>query len=91
MNTVKLLALAALPTVVLASLAACASDNFANGQGDGPPAEPRHPFPQTEGRPKGLNILGTFAHHPELTRAYNTFNGHILFGTTLDLRTPTLS
>lgn len=51
------------------------------------PAEPRHPFPQTEGRPKGLNILGTFAHHPELTRAYNTFNGHILFGTTLDLRT----
>lgn len=51
------------------------------------PAEPRHPFPQTEGRPKGLNILGTFAHHPELTRAYNTFNGHLLFGTTLDLRT----
>ena len=51
------------------------------------PAEPRHPFPQTEGRPKGLNVLGTFAHHPELTRAYNTFNGHLLFGTTLDLRT----
>ena len=40
MNTVKLLALAALPTVVLASLAACASDNFANGQGDGPTPEP---------------------------------------------------
>ena len=51
------------------------------------PAEPRHPFPQTEGRPKGLNLLGTFAHHPELTRVYNTFNGHLLFSTTLDLRT----
>jgi alkylhydroperoxidase family enzyme len=36
-----------------------------------------------EGRPKGLNILGTLAHHPELARAYNVFNGHVLFGTTL--------
>ena len=51
------------------------------------PAEPRHPFPETEGRPKGLNVLGTFAHHPELTRAYNTLIGHLLFATTLDLRT----
>lgn len=51
------------------------------------PAEPRHPFPNTEGRPKGMNILGSFAHHPELTKAYNTFNGHLLFATTLDLRT----
>ena len=50
------------------------------------PAEPRHPFPQTEGRPKGLNVLGTFAHHPTLAKAYNTFNGHILFTTTLELR-----
>lgn len=50
------------------------------------PPEARHPFPPTEGRPKGRNLLGTFAHHPELTRAYNTFNGHLLFATTLDLR-----
>ena len=50
------------------------------------PAEPRHPFPQSEGRPKGLNVLGTFAHHPTLAKAYNTFNGHILFTTTLGLR-----
>ena len=50
------------------------------------PAEPRHPFPQSEGRPKGLNVLGTFAHHPTLAKAYNTFNGHILFTTTLELR-----
>ena len=34
-------------------------------------------------RPKALNVLGLLAHHPELTRAYNTFNGHILYATTL--------
>src|SRR5690242_9290891 len=50
------------------------------------PANPRLPFPETKGRSKGLNILGTFAHHPDLAKAYNTFNGHILFGTTLDAR-----
>jgi 4-carboxymuconolactone decarboxylase len=51
------------------------------------PAEPRHPFPERGGdRPKGLNVLGTLAHHPTLTRAYHTFNGHILFGTTLSER-----
>jgi alkylhydroperoxidase family enzyme len=48
---------------------------------------PRHPFPvQEPGRPKGLNLLGLLAHHPELTRAYHTFNGHVLFGTTLTAR-----
>jgi alkylhydroperoxidase family enzyme len=51
------------------------------------PAQPRHPFPPSDPtRPKGMNILGTFAHHPELARAYNTFNGHILFGSTLSPR-----
>jgi AhpD family alkylhydroperoxidase len=51
------------------------------------PANPRLPFPSREpGRPKGLNALGTFAHHPDLTRAFHTFNGHILFGTTLSAR-----
>lgn len=51
------------------------------------PAQPRHPFPsQDPGRPKGLNILGTLAHHPELATAYHTFNGHLLFNTTLTLR-----
>jgi alkylhydroperoxidase family enzyme len=50
------------------------------------PPEPRHPFPQTEGRPKALNALGTLAHHPALATAYNTFNGHLLFATTLTLR-----
>ncbi len=51
------------------------------------PANPRHPFPKADpDRPKGRNALGLFAHHPELTRAFNTFNGHILFGTTLTAR-----
>lgn len=48
---------------------------------------PRHPFPVMEpGRPKALNLLGLLAHHPDLTRAYHTFNGHVLFGTTLTPR-----
>jgi alkylhydroperoxidase family enzyme len=51
------------------------------------PASPRHPFPpRDESRPKGLNVLGTLAHHPELAKAFHTFNGHILFGTTLTTR-----
>ena len=51
-----------------------------------PPA-PRHPRPPRDpDRPKGRNALGLFAHHPALTRAYNTFNGHILFATTLTVR-----
>ncbi len=51
------------------------------------PANPRHPFPsRKEGRPKGLNLLGTLAQHPELAKAYHTFNGHILFASTLSPR-----
>lgn len=50
------------------------------------PAHARHPLFKTEGRPKGLNALGTLARHPELTRAFNTFNGHLLYGTTLSAR-----
>lgn len=51
------------------------------------PPEPRHPLPERRSdRPKGLNVLGTLARHPTLTRAYHTFNGHVLFATTLSLR-----
>jgi alkylhydroperoxidase family enzyme len=50
------------------------------------PPNARHPFPQREGRPKGLNVLGTLARHPALTRAFNTFNGHVLFATTIEPR-----
>jgi AhpD family alkylhydroperoxidase len=50
-----------------------------------PPA-PRHPLASQEGRPKALNALGTLAYHPALTEAFNTFNGHILFASSLSPR-----
>ncbi len=50
------------------------------------PADARHPRPVTEGRPKALNALGTLALHPELTKAFNAFNGYILFSSTLTPR-----
>jgi alkylhydroperoxidase family enzyme len=51
------------------------------------PENPRHPFPPKDpSRPKGLNVLGTLAHHPTLARAFHTFNGHVLFATTLSPR-----
>lgn len=50
-----------------------------------PPA-PRHPLAPREGRPRGLNVLGLFAHHPALTQAFNTFNAHILFDSSLSPR-----
>ncbi len=50
------------------------------------PANARHPRPISEGRPKALNTLGTFAHHPDLARAFLTFNGHVMLATTLSLR-----
>lgn len=45
------------------------------------PATPRPP-----GQPRGFNILGTFAQHPELAAAFWTFNGHILNASTLSQR-----
>ena len=51
------------------------------------PPNPRHPLPSRDpGRPKGLNALGMLAHHPALTLAFNTFNGHILFSSSLSPR-----
>jgi alkylhydroperoxidase family enzyme len=50
------------------------------------PANPRHPFPRQKGRPKGLNALGTLARHPALAHAFHTFNGYILFASTLSPR-----
>jgi AhpD family alkylhydroperoxidase len=51
------------------------------------PSNPRHPFPsQDANRPKARNALGMFARHPELTRAFNTFNGHVLFATAITPR-----
>ena len=39
-----------------------------------------------EGRPKGLHALGTLAWHPTLARAFNVFNGHVLYSSTLSDR-----
>lgn len=51
------------------------------------PPKPRLPFPPPDpGRPKALNALGTLARHPDLTRAFHTFNGHVLFASTLSPR-----
>jgi AhpD family alkylhydroperoxidase len=50
------------------------------------PAEARHALPVQEGRPKALNALGVLAHHPALTEAFNTFNGHVLFCSSLSPR-----
>ena len=50
------------------------------------PPNPRHEPLPTADRPKALNVLGAMAHHPELARAYFTFNGHLLLGTTLSER-----
>lgn len=45
-------------------------------KGDGP----------DEGRQSGDNLLGTFARHPALAQAFLTFNGHLLYGSTLSVR-----
>jgi len=51
------------------------------------PENPRHPYPsRAPGRPKGLNVLGMLALHPELARAFHTLNGHVLFATSLTVR-----
>lgn len=50
------------------------------------PANPRHPVPTGEDRPKGLNALGTLARHPDLAHAFHTLVGHLLFTTTLSIR-----
>jgi len=51
------------------------------------PPNPRHPLPSVEdGRPKPLNLLGTYAHHPALAQAFFTFNGHLMRQTTLTER-----
>src|SRR3546814_787040 len=51
------------------------------------PAVVRHPRPpQDPSRPKGLNVLGTLAHNPELATAYHTLTGYILFGSNLSAR-----
>ncbi|MCW5832923.1 MAG: carboxymuconolactone decarboxylase family protein [Labilithrix sp.] len=39
--------------------------------------------PPTEGQARGSNVLGMFANHPALAKAYLTFNGYLLYGASL--------
>jgi alkylhydroperoxidase family enzyme len=50
------------------------------------PASPPPALPAGQSRPKGLGVLGTFAHHPDLTAAFMTFNAHVLLASTLSDR-----
>jgi alkylhydroperoxidase family enzyme len=50
------------------------------------PPDARYRRPDSQGRPAAANILGTLAHHPELTTAYCVLNGHLLMNTTLSER-----
>jgi alkylhydroperoxidase family enzyme len=50
------------------------------------PPVPRHPRPPSEDRPRAGAVLQTFAHHPELAKAFFTFNGHLLWATSLTPR-----
>ena len=50
------------------------------------PPNARSPVPRGKAGSKGLNVLGTMAHHPDLARAFFTFNGHVLFATSLSDR-----
>lgn len=50
------------------------------------PPDAHLPALRREGGPKGLNVLGTLAWHPQLARAFHTFNGHILATSTLSPR-----
>ena len=50
-----------------------------------PPVQ-RYQQPTSEGRPKAMNLLSTYAHHTALAKAFFTFNGHIIMATTLTER-----
>lgn len=50
------------------------------------PTEARHPRLVREGRPKGLNALGSLAHHPAVARVFFPLQAHVLLNTTLTAR-----
>lgn len=51
-----------------------------------PTASDATPSPPRKGRRDPGNLIGTFACYPELAKAYLTFNGHILFNSSLSAR-----
>jgi AhpD family alkylhydroperoxidase len=51
------------------------------------PSREGAPLPSPNRRRSPGNALGTFARYPALAKAYLTFNGHVLYGSTLPART----
>jgi AhpD family alkylhydroperoxidase len=51
-----------------------------------PPAGAERPSPPTGRDRKPGNLLSTFACYPELAKAYLTFNGHVLYSSSLSPR-----
>jgi AhpD family alkylhydroperoxidase len=51
-----------------------------------PPSKERTPPSAPARRRNPGNALGTFARYPALARAYLTFNGHVLYGSSLPAR-----
>jgi len=51
-----------------------------------PPAEATPPRDSSAGQARGSNVLGLFANHPALAKAYFTFNGYLLFGASISGR-----
>jgi alkylhydroperoxidase family enzyme len=51
-----------------------------------PLTPPGGPPKQEKNRSRGLGALTMFAHHPALAKAFFSFNGHILWDTTLTAR-----
>jgi alkylhydroperoxidase family enzyme len=50
------------------------------------PPDAQRPLRRRKGGSQGHNVLGTLARHPKLMRAFHTFNGHVLFTSTLTPR-----
>lgn len=44
------------------------------------------PEPDLKNRPSGREVIGSFAHHPELAHVFMKFNGYALFDSTLTTR-----
>jgi alkylhydroperoxidase family enzyme len=51
-----------------------------------PPTRRHPPPPPSAAKDRGQGVIEIFAHHPDLARAFFTFNGHVLWGTTLTAR-----
>jgi alkylhydroperoxidase family enzyme len=54
------------------------------GSASPPPSQPAQQPTQQQSR--GSNVLGLFARHPELAKAYFTFNRHLLYASSLTAR-----